>query len=370
MFPYFLLIFFSLVLPFMMFQPIGAISESDYAELAQKRSKMTLRTFFLGLFILLALRDITVGKDLYTYKIIFEQCSVTAFRYLSNMQWELGYTIYNKIVSLFSANYRLFLAITSAIILFPMYKLYSREKKYGFLAILLFINMPCFLMVFSGLRQAIAISIGILAYMAVEKKKYLLSALLILLAMSFHISAFILVLIYPAFFLEIKTNHLLYIVPIMAGVYLFRVPIFSFVIGFLPSHYVEFYGELQQTGSVGMMLLFLLFFVFSFVILDEASMSKRDYFMRNVLMIATVFQFFVPIHGLIQRASYYFLIFVPISIISVVQAPKKYLKNISNLAVAVIGCFFAVYFFYNAHFSTDNMLDVFPYKFFWSGQGW
>ena len=119
-----------------------------------------------------------------------------------------------------------------------------------------------------------------------------------------------------------------------------------------------------------MMILFLIFLVFSFVVLDEASMSKRDYFMRNVLLIATTFQFFVPIHGLVQRASYYFMIFVPLSIISVVQAPKKYLKNISDLATVVIGVFFAVYFFCNATFSTDNLLDVFPYKFFWSGNGW
>ena len=116
------------------------------------------------------------------------------------------------------------------------------------------------------------------------------------------------------------------------------------------------------------MILFLIFLVFSFVILDEEAMSKKDYFMRNILMIAAVFQFFVPIHGLIQRASYFFMIFVPISIVSVVEAPKRKLKNISDISVVVMTCFFAVYFFFNAVFSTDNLLSVFPYKFFWSGQ--
>ena len=106
------------------------------------------------------------------------------------------------------------------------------------------------------------------------------------------------------------------------------------------------------------------------MILDESAMSKKDYFMRNVLLIATVFQFFVPIHGLIQRASYYFLIFVPISITRVVKAPKRYLKSISDFAVVVMAFFFSIYFFINASFSTDNLLDVFPYKFFWSGEGW
>ena len=115
-----------------------------------------------------------------------------------------------------------------------------------------------------------------------------------------------------------------------------------------------------------MMVLFLVFTVFSFVILDEETMTMKDYHLRNIMLIATVFQFFVPVHGLVQRASYYFLIFVPVSLISVVQAPKRKLKNVSDLAVVVMLCFFTLYFFYNASFTTDNLLDVFPYKFFWS----
>lgn len=371
MLPYFVLLFLSVVFPLMAYRPIvGIISENGYNELIKKRNKMTLLIFFVGFFILLALRDVTVGRDLPEYKAIFEYCITAPLKNLFNMRWEPGYTVYNKLTSIISTDYRVFLIITAAVVLFPIYKLYSQERMYSVLTIVLFINMPCFLMIFSGLRQAIAISIGVLAYMAIENKKYILSALLILLAVSFHVSAFVLVLIYPAFRFEIKTKHLLYIVPIMFGIYLFRIPIFSALIGFMPSQYIEFYGEIQQTGAIGMMILFLIFFVFSFVVLDEDLMSKRDYFMRNILLIATLFQFFVPIHGLIQRASYYFLIFVPLSIVCVVKAPKRYLKNVSNLAVVVIGVFFTLYFFYNAVFSTDNLLDVFPYVFFWSGKGW
>ena len=370
MLPYFLLLYISGVFPLLVYQPVGTASGDDNGELVEKRNKMTIFLFFFCFFVLLALRDITVGKDLYTYKSIFESCFVTSFENLSNMQWELGYAVYNKIISMLSADYRLFLIVTSVITLVPIYKLYSQEKRYGFLSIVLFINMPCFLLIFSGLRQAIAVSIGILVYMAVANKKYVFSVLLILFGVCFHMSAFVLILIYPAFFLKVKTKHLLYIIPIMLGVYLLRVPIFLFLLNFMPSRYIEFYGEVQHTGAFGMMVLCLIFFVFSFVISDEASMSERDYFMRNVLLIATVFQFFVPIHGLIQRMSYYFLIFVPISILSVIQVPKRYLKNVSNFAIVVMGCFFTLYFFYNAAFSTDNLLDVFPYKFYWSGQGW
>lgn len=370
MLPYFLLLSISAILPLFVYQSRGLRLYRDYSVIMKKRNALTISVFFVGLFVLLSLRDFSVGKDLITYKSIFESCIVTPFKELSNTQWEIGYTFYNKIFSLISDNYRAFLIFTSIIILIPIYMLFIKESRYGFLLIVLFINMPCFLMIFSGLRQAIAISIGILVYIALEKRKIVVSVFLIILAGSFHISAFILFLIYPIYFSRIKVRHLLYIVPSMIVIYIFRIPILTLMIKFMPSHYVEFYGEVHHTGAIGMMILFLVFLVFSFVVLDEDIMSKRDYFMRNVLLVATVFQFFVPIHGLIQRASYYFLIFVPISILSVVQAPKRRLKNISNVAVIVMGCFFFLYFFYNAFFSSDNLLDVFPYKFFWEEQGW
>lgn len=370
MVPYFFLLFIPAIFPSVLYPARRFGLEKANSNIISKRNESTISLFFIGLFILLALRDITVGRDLIQYEIIFERCYAASFEELPDLRWELGYTIYNKIISLISNEYRFLLIVTAFIILKPIYTLYSKEKKFGYLLIVLFINMPCFLMMFSGLRQAIATSIGILVYMAIEEKRYFKGCLLILIAMSFHTSAFVLFLLYPAFFVRIKTKHLPFIVPALMGIYIFRTQILMLMLAVLPSKYIEFYGELQQTGAFGMMLLFFIFIAFAFAVLDEEAMSNEDFFMRNILLLATVLQLFVPIHGLIQRASYYFLIFVPVAILHIVQMPKKRWTQISNFAVVVMGCFFSLYFFYNASFSTDNLLDVFPYKFFWSGQKW
>lgn len=367
MLPYFLLLFISLVIPMLVYMPQRILPKEEYDNFSYKRNKLTLFLFFFGLFLLLSLRAISVGKDLLTYKSIFEKCTRTAFEKLPTLKWELGYVAYNKVVSLATTNYRHFLIITAIITTLPIYKLYIREKKHALLTILLFINMPCFLMMFSGLRQAIAISMGVLAYQALDKKRYISSVALIILATYFHASAFVLVLLYVAFFLKIKAKHLYFVIPIMGAIYIFRVQILEYVIDFLPQ-YEEFYGEVEQTGAIGMMLLFLIFSIFAFIVIDEKFMTKKDYFMRNVLLIATIFQFFVPIHDLVQRASYYFLVFTPLSVTCVVSAPKKTMKEVSDLALVVMSCFFALYFFYNGAFSTDNLLDVFPYKFYWSNK--
>lgn len=364
--PYLILLLISAIVPLAVYRPRSMLSDRTYQVLVKKRNKLTIQLFFIVFFVLLALRDFSVGTDLDEYQAIFNRCANLSFDGLKNLRWETGYTIYNKLISLLSEDYRFFLIVTALIVLIPIYKLYVKENRYNLLSILIFINMPCFLMIFSGLRQAIAVSMGILAYMAIKNKKYVLSALTILLACSFHISALALVLLYPIFFLKIKTKHLFVIVPFMLLIYAFKTQLLLLLFYLLPKKYFDAYGEIKETGAFAMMILFLIFFVFAFVILDDQVMTNDDYFMRNIIVVTTIFQFFVPVHGLIQRASYYFMIFVPVSIVRIVQAPKITLKSISNLAILVMGCFFALFFFYNAAFSTDNLLDVFPYKFFWS----
>ena len=370
MIPYFLLLTISLTFPLVYYRTDAPRPLNLNSVIVKKRTQMSIVIFFIFWFVLLSLRDLSVGNDLLVYKEMFNVCADTKIKNLPDLKWELGYLVYNKLISYITMDYRTFLIITAGITLFPMCMLFVREKKFSILLIALFINMPCFLMPFSGLRQAIAVSIGVFVYMAIEKKKYVLSAVLILLAFSFHVSALVLVLLYPAFFLKIKTKHMLFIVPILMVIYVLRIPLLAFIINFLPEHYVESYGDIEPTGAVGMMMLFLIFLIFSFVMLDENVMTKKGYYLRNILLIATVFQFFVPIHGLVQRASYYFLLFVPVSIVSVVESPKASLKKVSDIAVLVMSCFFLAYFFYTAKFSTDNLLNVFPYKFFWSGRGW
>lgn len=173
------------------YKPIDTFFDCGARALAQKRNKITLRLFFCGFFALLAMRDLTVGSDLFEYRNLFELCQATSFDNLIKMKWEVGYTIYNKIVSIFSHSYRVFLMISAIVILIPIYKLYSKEEDYSYLAILLFINMPCFLMIFSGIRQAIAMSIGIVAYIFLEKRKYILSGIMVFVAVLFHTSAFV-----------------------------------------------------------------------------------------------------------------------------------------------------------------------------------
>ena len=140
MLPYFLLLLISAVAPLLIYHAKGVVSVGDYRYIAKNRSRATVILFFIGLFALLSLRDLSVGSDLGEYEKIFERCYGTPFEFLSEMRWELGYTVYNKLISVIARDYRLLLVITALISLLPLCILYSKENKYGLLMIILFIH--------------------------------------------------------------------------------------------------------------------------------------------------------------------------------------------------------------------------------------
>jgi len=86
---------------------------------------------------------------------------------------------------------------------------------------------------------------------------------------------------------------------------------------------------------------------------------------RNITIIIVIIQLFAPIHALAMRFNYYLIIYLPLLISKVISRPKAELKNIAQLAHIVIVIFFTGYFFINAY-TGEDILQVFPYKFFWN----
>ena len=62
MLPYFLLLSISAILPLFVYQSRGLRLYRDYSVIIKKRNALTISVFFVGLFVLLSLRDFSVGK--------------------------------------------------------------------------------------------------------------------------------------------------------------------------------------------------------------------------------------------------------------------------------------------------------------------
>lgn len=262
-------------------------------------------------------------------------------------------------------SFQCYLAIIALITLLPVARVYLRESALPFLSVLLFVNMSVFPLMFSGLRQAIAISIGMLAYAYVQKKDIIAFVLYVVLAVSFHVSALILLFMYPLYYLKITKKILIAIITLVAVVFTFREFIFRAVLSFICQKYALRYLEIENTNAYNMLILLIVFAVLSFVCVNGRTASTQIKGLRNFLLLTIFIQLFASINTVVMRLGYYYLVFTPLLISNVIVCrSQRYRKSIRFAHIALL-IFFTGYFFLNANFGAD-ILAIYPYQFFWN----
>ena len=328
-----------------------------------------LPAFFFLLFLLLALRDESIGRDLENYHFYFEYYSSASMEEVFEEGRDVLYWLLNWLIGQFTDSYQIFLAIVAAITLLPIAKLYCEDREYGFLKIILFVNMSTFVMLFSGLRQAIAMSIGLIAYEFVRKKKLLWFLLTVIIAWGFHHTAFMLLLLYPLYHVTLRKKHLWFVVPVIVAVFAFNKQIFSFMTNVLSSLFGEKYDMVvESTGAITMLILFILLLVLSYILPDDRKIDRETIGLRNYLLLIVLLQCFAPVHSLAMRMNYYFILFVPILIPKILKNTKYHFGDVAWLAKVVMNWFFLIYYLYTTYVSCQtgiSTLDTYPYRFFW-----
>lgn len=372
MLPYFLLIIIPLLFRFVVFRRSeeGARCVRVGCGYEIYSGNVMIPVFFLLLFLFLALRDETVGRDLMNYKSMFISYNRRSVEQLLGLDSEMLYALLNWCVGRFTDNYQWFLAVAAALTLFPIAKVYGEDRRNGYLKLVIFVNMSTFIMLFSGLRQALAMAVGMIAYRMVRKKKLIWFLILCLVAYYIHRSGFMILFMYPLYHLRLKMKHAWFIVPGMLFILVFNKTVFRALLPLLTT-YTDRYGtEITQTGAYTMLILFVLFAVFAFVIADEKKMDQEMFGLRNFLLFAVALQCFAPLHNLAMRMNYYYILFIPILIPKVIATCKNRYREVAGLANIVLCVFFTAYFAittYNSYVTGISTLDTIPYIPFWKG---
>lgn len=317
--------------------------------------------FMLVFFLMLTLRGLNCGNDTIQYYRIFHDYGKMSYaKIIEAYDQEQGFRLLSKFVYEISENYQFFLGVTSGVCVLPLWYFYRRESQNQLLTIAAFLAVAPFIMYFSGIRQAVAMSLGILAWYAAKNKRPIYFLLIVFLAMQFHNSAFMLILIYPLYIARITKKWLFLVIPFMIFVYVFKVPIFNFLLQFL----WEEYETTPETGATTTLVLLIIFAVYSYVIPDDAMLDRDLIGLRNILLLSVVIQFFVLLHPLAMRMNYYFLLFVPVLIPKIAARSKKGFEQVTKLSVNIMIVYF-LYFFVNKMVKDIDSLNIFPYIPFW-----
>ena len=357
MIPYFLLV----ALPV-----LARLISKKYRFTMGKRVLLETQTASIDIFmiifmLLLILRGLECGTDTRQYYNLFLEYNACDFSELfMDDKHEYGYKLISWLIGRATDSFRALLVVTAVLCMYPLWYFYKRESDSQLLTIALFLTVAPYMMYMSGIRQAITISMGIPAWYAARKKNLPMFAAIVLLAMLFHTSAFLLCVVYPLYHARITKKWLWFVVPCMVTVFIFREEIFTFLFVLL---WKEYTGA-QETGATTILILLILFGIYSYILPEEKNLDKDTIAMRNMLLLSIVIQFFAMLHPLSMRMNYYFLIFVPILIPRIASRSKKQFVQIARLSVVVMTVFFLSYFL-NSAITDYDALNIFPYIPFW-----
>lgn len=178
-------------------------------------------SIFLGVLMIFiaATKALTVGSDTYNYYVAF--VNVESLYYLRTFAGTQILWYYFNLICCEYLNYDIFQFVCYSIIIYGFFYSFQKESAYPLFSILVFILMYFYFSSFNVMRQYIAISIVLLAYIQLLAKKYVEFLLLVLLASGFHFSA--LLALFSWFIYKIRLPN---------SIYIYWVVALSFVVGF------------------------------------------------------------------------------------------------------------------------------------------
>ena len=370
MIPYFALIFIPLFLQVFLKESCKQICVGSRGSIISAEN-IALPTFFVLFFLMLALRDDTIGRDLPNYYYIFLSWGWETLGSVFAESSELLFHLYCWVVYNFiSKDFQVFLAITAALSVIPIAYVYNQDKSHGYLKISVFVNMSTFIMLFSGIRQGLAMSVGLLAYQALKDKRTLRFILWSVVAILIHHTGFMVLLFYPLYRIRFQKRDLIWIIPCFLCILAFNRQFFN-LLSRLIGAYDDKYSTLAgSTGAFGSFLLFTLFAVFCYVVEDEEQMDEEAFALRNILTFAVVLQSFASLDFLAMRMNYYFILLIPMALGQSIRYSKPKYAQVARLAEFVIAAYFTLIFvtgIYNSYVTGISTLDTIPYIPFWKG---
>lgn len=327
--------------------------------------KLILGSFFLLFFVILACRGIEIGVDLNNYQEMFEAtASSDFFASLDNYGVEVGYHTLQYLVGLLTDDFRWMLVIVALFSTVPLWILYQKESEYPYLTMILFVTVAPFAMFFSGLRQTCAMAFVVPIYYLIKNKKPVWFVIVVLIASLFHKSAIVMLAMYPLYHIKFGRNFAYFFMPVTGLCLLFNKQLLSFAFNVLAGGYFDKYGEIANTGSYTMLILFIVFIVYCYVIPDEEALDDNIRGLRNFLYLMIIIQCFAPVHTVAMRMNYYYMLFLPILIPKIAASCERQTARLSELSLIAMNVFFTARYFVEMY-TGEDILNIYPYEVFW-----
>lgn len=309
-----------------------------------KKTENVLFYSFIGIFLFSAIRY-NFGSDYKQYERMFLDLNSRSWK---SYDYEIGWVYLNR----YLLNFRVLLIVTSLFNNFVVYNLVKKfvDKKYYWIALFIYLfNPDIFLVNLSMMRQTVATSFILLAFLFCTHKKYIKSILLLMLAFCFHRTSIICVILYPLWFLiDYKKNVILlfltFLVVSLTALNFFENQMQIIMSIMETDDYGKYMIEGTSSWGIGVILKFIItfFLLYAYV---ESKNSDKSFF----LIIAAFSFIFIPLSNIsvmLMRLSMYFVTYYVFAIpIALENCRKLYLKKVLIFIVLVLFLYSSFAFF-------------------------
>ena len=310
----------------------------------QKNFVYYLSVLFLVL--LAGLRDVTIGTDTPTYYDIYRWISDNDSTYV-----EPGWYFLNKLIIGVGGDFTTLLLVTSILTFIPLIYVSNHHLEYRNKILFLFYSMFFYLNTFNGMRQYLAVSIGLMVFDLYRQKKVLWSLLLTALAITIHFSAVFLLLIYIVKVVNWNTTKLF--VTLLMSFVIGCVADDSFFLMFL-GKYVNQFEKYGYRGSSFIVYFLTIVMNFLTIFVHKTKSKNIDEFWFKVFVIGIILLNLTFRLELGARLILYF------TIAQIVFFPM-YMAKQSRIINFLVLIYFAMLFFRN-FIGEETGGDIIPYK--------
>lgn len=329
----------------------------------ENRNKAYVICVSICLFLVLALRDYSVGIDLENY--------IPLYIYWGKIDWgnlwnarrecEYGYVLLNKLLYCISESPRLLLMFCAAVQMVCYgYSIYKESKEVQF-SFIMFLTLGIFQGSASSLRQSTAACILMVAYQYIRERNIKRFVLLVMVAFSIHKSALIFLPLYFLYGIKMKawivlTAAVSYIVCLFFGSRILKEIIqFTGYTRYFSSDY-----SLSGEGEMGLLIMISALIVIFFIIY-VGNYNVEFSFSMFILLVMELFIILTFYLGIVARIIKYFIFASTIAVPNLaVENRNKHNKSI----VKIISCF-VFFLYYVLVLAKSDMGQTFVYKFWW-----
>jgi hypothetical protein len=298
------------------------------------------------------LRSVYVGADTYAYKQMFEQGISKSWSAIWNefvgvytntiSGKDVGYTIFEKLFSYISTDYRVYLFAIAIFFMVPLARGIYRYSKDPYISFIVYSLLFYNFFSITGIRQTIATAIVFyFGYELIKKRKFISFVLLILLVATIHKSILIFIVYY--FIANRKLSNIyfsLFGIAIVL-VWIFKVPFFNFLA--ISSGYNELYA-VQYTGTYMFTFLYGCISIFAFMYMRrviQMNANARHYY--NALILSWLFIPLTYVEPNTMRIVQYFSLFILYllpEVLSECDGNTRQIFRIGSVAVGFLYLFF------------------------------